>query len=745
MLSATAIEHLQHQQGKVPIAYFYCDSGDVQKKSTLNVCGSILSQLVVQMPFIPPRILEAYTRAKKYGREHISSSDDLFSVLKDVVVSLPAVYIILDGIDECDDAAEVTKSFADIARDIRTLRLACFSRKIPTIQNELEGATSIHLDTALVQPDIDRYLSKSLDQLPGRGTDAQDQALLTLSQAADGMFLFAFLGLQSLNQAVDSQSMIEAATSLPAGLDGVYGQNLERLASQSLRRRHLARKILTWVCCGTRPLSWKELQCALSWDDLREGFFDSQRPFKDSVLDLCSPLVEYRAENDTFHVVHFSVREFLCNSYDVPSLSAVASQFLIKEPLAHQEIAEVALASLSMPDVIHSIKVDSRRHPLVRYSTENWCSHLASSSFDEKLCKRYEAFVSSPLARSTWILRFLISDKQSFPLQRIAKLQKQVHDWKNQLNEEKDKTTTFVADDLTDIQRALIDLDQLPPSANHAENISNFERNLIIRDLARAYTMAGKLDQGIQLFSSAISHIQKTRGSESLDSAWLLNSLGILYDQQGLTELATNTQLQALKIQEKHLPGDHLDTTLTINELGRMTRHLGRFKEAEAYHLRALEILRQVLPESDLQIIWTINTLARSYRREGRSEEALELHRQALNGQRILLGEDHPHTLWTMGDIARCLRDQGKYQDAVELLRKVHDRRVIVLGPLHPDTLWTLNDIGLVCESLGNMDEAKKLHAEALKGQTEVLGAEHAHTLWTASTLNRLNAITPSK
>jgi len=68
VLSAIAIEHLQRQQGKVPVAYFYCDSGDIQKKSTLNIYGSILSQLVAQMPSIPPSILEAYARAKKYGR-----------------------------------------------------------------------------------------------------------------------------------------------------------------------------------------------------------------------------------------------------------------------------------------------------------------------------------------------------------------------------------------------------------------------------------------------------------------------------------------------------------------------------------------------------------------------------------------------------------------------------------------------------------------------------------------------------
>jgi tetratricopeptide (TPR) repeat protein len=112
-------------------------------------------------------------------------------------------------------------------------------------------------------------------------------------------------------------------------------------------------------------------------------------------------------------------------------------------------------------------------------------------------------------------------------------------------------------DDLADIQRAINELDQLPASTNHGGKNSNFERSLSIRDLAGAYKMVGKLDQGIQLFLSALHRISQTRGGQCLEAAWLHNSIGILYDQQDLTELAASTQLRALEIQQKHLPPDH--------------------------------------------------------------------------------------------------------------------------------------------------------------------------------------------
>jgi Cdc6-like AAA superfamily ATPase len=123
VLSAILMEHLI-RANKAPIAYFYCDSGNEQLKSTLNICGSILSQIAVQMEVFPTSILEAYGRAKKYGRKHISSSEDLFSVLSDVLSSSPNAYIVLDGIDECEGPPELTKNFANIAIEFKALRLA---------------------------------------------------------------------------------------------------------------------------------------------------------------------------------------------------------------------------------------------------------------------------------------------------------------------------------------------------------------------------------------------------------------------------------------------------------------------------------------------------------------------------------------------------------------------------------------------------------------------------------------------
>ncbi|KAJ8059585.1 hypothetical protein OCU04_011240 [Sclerotinia nivalis] len=746
VLSAVTIEHLEQiKEGKenCEVAYFYCDYGDIRKRATLDILGSILAQLIMPMQQFPIEVYKAYHRAKKYGRQHVSTADDILSVIKHAVADIPLSYIVLDGIDECSDPTGLTESFADIAKNNSNVKLILFSRNLPTIAIGLEKAAyeMIELEPTLIQPDIDKFLAKSLEKLPGKGTDGPDQAFCKLSNASGGMFLYAALGVQSLAEAIDSKSIIEAIDKIPAGLNAVYGQILERLGLQSIRRRNLARKILLWVCCTTRPLSWKELQCALSWDETNEEFMEDQRPFKDAVLDLCAPLIEYRPGKDTFHPAHLSVREFLCKPNGFDSMSAKATQFLMTESHAHQTIAEVTLASLSLSDVVHKTSVDNLQYPLVRYSTENWCHHLSSASFDERVSRKHDGFVASPLARSTWILRFLVSNKQSFPLQRIAKYQKQVNDWKLQ---KEGITTTFAAEDLADIQRALIGLDQL--DLGQAECVSNFERDLIVRDLARAFTMVGKVDQAINLFEKALAQgFQGPPSPESVRTTWLLNSLGIMYDQKNLTGLALETQMKALSIQEKYLPSNHLDLALTLNEMGRETRHLERYSESEQYHLRALDILRQSLPETDLQIIWTLNTLARCYRFQGRYSEALNLHQLALKCQIALMGEDHPHPLRTRSDIAKVLKAEGKYKEALEIMEDIYETRVKVLGKDNPDTLWTMNDIGIVWEELGmhigSVEGRKKAilwHERALELQERVLGEGHPHAVWSRGALERL-------
>lgn len=681
-----------------------------------------------------PTLHAAYRNADLHGRSHISEADDVFALFCRVAGELKSIYIILDGLDECTDILAVIKWLLDATSSIQSLRLIILSRDTLEIRRGLTGSPSLDLTVDSMKPDIEMYLAKAVLSLPIDTQEMKTHVLNVLSRKAHGMFLYAVLSLQTLQQASNIDETLGMVESTPTGIYNVYRMILERLNSESCRRRCLAHKALGIISSSTRPLAWPELRTALSWNTDLQDFRPTSAPFKDAILAILCPLIEYREETDTFRLVHLSLYEYLLNEMK-PHQARQDENHLFDVNVIQGELADMTLAEIANDHTSGSISVDSDQYPFATYATKNWCHHLSLSPYDLRRFQNYLDFTAHPDRRSTWILRWLLSEDTSFPLQQIVKLQKKVQDWL-----EKGRSATNSVESLCDIQRALFRLDDLPQRVPGLRMISNFERLVCVRDLAREFTSAGKLDDGVRMFEDALDRAGTANYGIELGSCWLLNSLGILYDQQGNVTLAQETQRRALVCQTRKLPPGHLDIVLTLNELGRLARHLGHYREAESLHREALNILQSLFEETDLHVTWTKSALGRSLLKQGRPSEALPFHRQVLSIEVERLGKDHPHTLWTMSDIVRCLRDLDRLDDAITMQQEIVDRSERVLGSQNPDTLWAMNSLGLLFETAGNVTMAVNVQETAYKGQIEILGGNHLHCVWTRDVLQKLQA-----
>ncbi|KAL8834200.1 MAG: hypothetical protein Q9176_007628 [Flavoplaca citrina] len=738
VLCGTVIEYLQKRQAKneaevPPLAYFYYDSSFAKRRTPFDICKALILQLQSQCPGPLAALQAAYRSAARHGRSHISDADDVFSLFGRVAAELESLYIVVDGLDECTDIPTVIKWLLGATSSMTSLRLIIFSRDTLKIRKGFAGFPSLDLTVDLMKPDIEIYLSECVLSLPCDTWQMKDRVLSILSRKADGMFLFAVLGLQTLQQANTIDDTLEMVESTPSGVYNMYGMILERLSTESDRRRSLAYKALRLISTSTRPLTWPELRAALSWDTNQQDFRPTSAPFKDAVLAILCPLVDYRIETDTFRLVHLSLYEYLIDETKQHQADQDVPHFLLDAKDAQGELADMTLAHIANDYLSRSIIVDSDQFPFATYATKNWCHHLSLSSFDPKRLRKYSDFVADADRRSIWILRWLLSEDMSFPLQQIVKLQKLVQDWL-----EKRNTATSSVDSLCDIQRALFRLDELPQPMPELRKISNFERLVCVRDLAREFTSAGKLHEGVRMFEDALCRAGAEDGRLEITSCWLLNSLGILYDQQGNAALAKETQKRALSCQRQRLPPDHLDIVLTLNELGRLARHLGHYEEAESLHRQALAILENQFDGTDLHITWTKSALSRSLLKQGRPSEALQLHQQVLSVELERLGKDHPHTLWTMSDIVRCLRDLSRLDCAITMQEEIVNRSSSVLGPKNTDTLWAMNSLGLLFDMAGNRTMAMNFQEAAYKGQIGILGENHPHCVWTRDVLQKL-------
>ena len=745
VLSAKVIEHLQASNSleksiDCRVAYYYGDCVDRADRTSFNICVSAISQVLAQLPETPQILIDRYRTAFCHGRFKASEMDDVFDIFKQLVVALPSCYLVIDALDECCDISDITSWLNDAVQTIPCLRIICLSRDIAAVRKQLCQRPTIRMDAAATKGDVNKYLASAVHTLPCTEPGLRDLVLNTLSRKADGMFLFMELSIQTLRSAINEDDMRSILNTIPEGVNEMYGLILQRLSTESKPRRLLAQRAFRLVCASVQPMTWSEMRFALSWDADQQMFQKSKEPFEETVFELCSPLIERQGESDLFRFIHFSLYEYLCETATKPSSSPGIAQFLVQESDAQHELALMAVACIADEKLSLSTGVNTHWCPLLAYATKNWCHHISRSPFKHDLYARYLGFVACPKRRSTWILRWLLFEEHSFPLQQIVKLQKFVQDWVAKGNEEQLSMVSVLAD----IHRALFHLDELqstPISHGQIRVISNFERLVCVRNLAREYTMAGEIQKGVEMFEEALEKSESLEGTITPRRCWLLNSLGILYDQQGKTCLAKETQEKALVIQENALPPDHLDIVLTINELGRIARHLEHFEEAETLHRRALHILEGFCSENDLHITWTKCALGRSLLKQDRPGEALDLHQQVLAIETSRLGRDHPHTLWTLSDIARCYRVQGKIDDAIATQKEVMERSRNSLGADNPDTLWAMNSLGNFYELSGCAAMARNLHAEALATQTRCLGENHAHTRWSREAVSRLDSI----
>ncbi len=753
VLSTTVIGMIRDRlaaDSKQALAFFFCDKADENYQSEASLLGTLVAQVVAQMQKTPDNVRTSYEVATRYGRSIVSSSDRPLEILADLILSLDDVFIVIDGVDEFKDPAAIGRIVRRLVTTTKRVHILCLGRDSRNFNKQLPDARNIYLSPALIGEDIRQYLHEELDTLPLSDSKLRARLFERLSQDADSMFLWVRLMSKMLRSATSPYEIDRMLSHLPEGLDTLYSTIVGRLLKEPPRKRLLAKRALQWISCSARPLLWTELQAALAFDSASAKFVEAMKPFKSAVMELSGSLFEYVPEGDLFRLTHLSVRDFLFSLQDHINDEEVR-QFCPREDSAHHEIAKACLACQMQSSIQDPLENDAPSFPLSEYSSCFWCQHVCNASYDSELHCYVDQFLSLSFRRQTWIMRFLFYEPSTFPLQKLMRCENSLNAWTSKgTNHQAQKGSLDWIQDVPCILLGKGDLNYVERNQQHADDvtfediglkqITYFEKLMVIRDLSREYSMVGATSSGEKWLTDSLASQRALYGATHISTAWLLNGLGIIYDQQQNVALSAHTQESALAIQTSALGPDHLETTWTVNELGRIYRHLGDHDKSESMHLRAISILRQALKPNDLQVAWTLNTLARTYRQQSRFDEAILLLDEALTCRTDILGELHPHSLWTAMDKAACYRAQGCYGESAALYKKALEGRQVALGAKHADTLWGMNNYGLVLADLGEKKAALSTQQQALDGQKEILGPDHEHTLWTQKIVNESNS-----
>ena len=184
--------------------------------------------------------------------------------------------------------------------------------------------------------------------------------------------------LRSLLDCTDHEQLLEALEKTPDSLNKLYKDVLVKIPKQ---QREKARLMFIWLCYSLRPLTLRELACAVNLPDPQDvlvictSYLVSLQQQDHRVW---NPSREHNTLDDIVKFDHFSVKEYLTSNRLLASPET--SYFHANPLMAHLAIADISVSHIIKTSVYEfaTAGFDQKtwsEFPLLDYSTR-WYKHL---------------------------------------------------------------------------------------------------------------------------------------------------------------------------------------------------------------------------------------------------------------------------------------------------------------------------------------------------------------------------------
>ena len=197
-----------------------------------------------------------------------------------------------------------------------------------------------------------------------------------------------------------------------------------------------------------------------------------------------------------------------------------------------------------------------------------------------------------------------------------------------------------------------------------------------LNSLALLYHDQGKYAEAEPLYQRALAFAEKVLGPEHPSTAASLNNLAGLYRDQGKYADAEALFARAMGISEKALGPQHPDTADGLNNLANVYLDQGKYAQAEPLFKRMLVIYEKIpSPDHPGAVLGVNKLLGQIYARQGKYADAEPLYRRALGIAEEALGPQHPHVADVLKDYARLLRETGRNEEGQQMEQRAREIR----------------------------------------------------------------------
>ncbi|CAF9930550.1 MAG: hypothetical protein HETSPECPRED_007649 [Heterodermia speciosa] len=414
------IERLHRYYGQdALIVHSYSSYDKCDDQSAEKVISGILRTAVSQYEVIPDFVVKEW-KNHNHGLSPIRLPT-LRSLLCYLLSSRRKSFIVIDALDEITslqgnngrqlEPDEVLNEVINIVETVNRLKvdqgqICC--RALLTSREKRPGRFStvrvsemvIKAAIADVQLTLEalmdgRYL-RNLHEKISKEAMARATIVDRISRNAKGVFLLAKLQIDYLRQFTNLRDLTEALEDLPEDLQESHKRSMERIQSQTARRRDTALKALSLVYHARGVLSVESAQQALAVRDGDE-YFDKTGIDDDEMLyNMTAGLLATRSGSLIF--VHHTVREFLRKpggngKFDVCETGGIQSTetWFTKKRLAHGYVASQCLNFLVLKNFLDPLddaqrELRAKDFPFLEYAVNNvgYHSYRATALEDER-------------------------------------------------------------------------------------------------------------------------------------------------------------------------------------------------------------------------------------------------------------------------------------------------------------------------------------------------------------------------
>lgn len=400
-------------------AFFFFKHGDSAKSSI----ATLLCSLAWQMARMNLDIRQELLAMAEQG--HYVDKADEGSIWRNVFAARilklewrQPCYWIIDALDECLNYQALFPFLSKVEKR-QPLRIFITSRPVLAIdrlftQDKLDRIAETISIRELLE-DIRLYLQANAEFLPAEDEDERDRLLNRILNRSNGNFLWTCLVLQELTDTLSVQQAYGVLDSVPNGMDELYSRILEALTNNP-RNKDIAKAILKWTVCSSRPLTIEELKEALMLD------IKVTLPRLELTLGSVTGNLIYVDNDNKAQLAHQTVRSFLTRDRSHGNRD---NDFTIVRSRDHLSISRVCLdylrgSELKVPRYRRGSTFRTvKRSAFAQYAVQHFSDHIAKAQSDDvAILSEIQAFLSSNSL--TWI-EIVASSKDLTPIVQTAK------------------------------------------------------------------------------------------------------------------------------------------------------------------------------------------------------------------------------------------------------------------------------------------------------------------------------------